>query len=99
MRGTWSYHEEKCTIKKKNINVLELTVVKLAILPFTEGKLITAIHLQIDNMTAPSYLVKMGETRSQELLQGAKEIWDYLLANQITVTAENIPKCLNIQAD
>ena len=68
---------------------------------------ITLYRRKIDNRNpltnrqydSSSYLVKMGETRSQELLQGAKEIWDYLLANQITVTAENIPKCLNIQAD
>ena len=72
---------------------------KLAILTFTKGKSVTAIHLQIDNMTALSYLVKMGGTRSPELLQVAKEIWDYLLANGIAVTAEYLPSSLNIQAD
>ena len=72
---------------------------KLAILTFIKGKSVTAIHLQIDNMTALSYLVKMGGTRSPELLQVAKEIWDYLLANGIAVTAEYLPSSLNIQAD
>ena len=72
---------------------------KLAILTFTKSELITAIHLQIDNMTALSYLVKMGETRSPELLQVAKVKWDYLLANGIAVTAEYLPSSLNIQAD
>ena len=46
-RGTWSYQE-----RTKHINVLELTAVKLAILTFTKGKSVTAIHLQIDNITA-----------------------------------------------
>ena len=53
--GTWLYQE-----KKKHINVLELIAVKLAILTFTKGKLVTAIHLQIDKMAALSYLGKMG---------------------------------------
>ena len=92
--GTWSYQE-----RTKHINILELIAVKLAILTFTKGKSVTAIHLQIDNMTALSYLVKMGGTRSPELLQVAKEIWDYLLANGIAVTAEYLPSSLNIQAD
>ena len=45
------------------------------------------------------YFVKMGGTRSQELLQVAKEIWYYLLANRIAVTAEYLSSSLNIQAD
>ena len=93
-RGTWSYQE-----RAKHINILELIAVKLGILTFTKGKSVTAIHLQIDNMTTLSYLVKMGGTRSPELLQVAKEIWDYLLANRIAVTAEYLPSSLNIQAD
>ena len=91
---TWSYQE-----RTKHINILELIAAKLAILTFTKGKSLTAIHLQIDNMTALSYLVKMGGTRSPELLQVAKEIWTYLLANGIAVTAEYLPSSLNIQAD
>ena len=73
---TWSYHE-----RTKHINVLEFIAVKLAILIFTKGKSVTAIHLQLDNMAALFYLVKMEGTRSPELLQVAKEIWDYLLVD------------------
>ena len=47
--GTWSYQE-----RTKHINILELIAVKLGILTFTKGKSVTAIHLQIDNMTALS---------------------------------------------
>ena len=81
------------------MNVLELIAVKIAILIFTKGKLLTAIHLQIDKMAALSYLEKMGGTRSQELLQVVKEIWDYLLANWIAVTVEYLTSSLNIQED
>ena len=38
--------------KGQNINILELTAVKLAILTFTKGKSVTTTHLQIDIMTA-----------------------------------------------
>ena len=72
---------------------------KLPILTFTKDKSVTVIHLQIDNMTALSYLVKLEGTRSQELLQITKEIWNYLLANRIAVTADYLPNSLNIQAD
>ena len=72
---------------------------KLPILTFTKGKSVTAIHLQIDNTTGLSYLVKMGRTRSPKLLQVVQETWDYLLANGVAVTAEYFPSSLNIQAD
>ena len=93
-KGTWSYQE-----RTKHISVLELIAVKRAILAFTKDKSVTAIHLQIDNMTALSYLVKIGGTRSPELLQVANEICEYLLANRIAGTAEYLPSSLNIQAD
>ena len=64
-----------------------------------DKKLVTAIHIQIENMAALPYLVKIGGTRSPELLQVAKEIWDYLLANGMAVTAEYVPSSLNIQAN
>ena len=89
--GTWSYQE-----RTKYINILKLITVKLATLTFTKGKSVTAIHLKIDNMTALSNLVKMRGTRSQDLLQIAKEIWDYLLANRIAVTEECLPSSLKI---
>ena len=44
---TWSYQK-----KTKYINALVLLVVNLAILTFTRGKLVTAIHLHIENMAA-----------------------------------------------
>ena len=43
--------------------------------------------------------VNMTFALPQILLQVTKEIWDYLLANGIAVTAEYLPSSLNIQAD
>ena len=59
------------------MNVLELIAVKLPILTFTEGKSVTVIHLQIDNMTALSYLVKLGgnsQSRTATNNQGNMEL-------------------------
>ena len=53
--GKWSRQEQK-----KHINVLELLAVKLALLTYLKDQTRKIIHLQIDNMTALSYLVKMG---------------------------------------
>ena len=40
-----------------------------------------------------------GGTHSRELTSLAKEIWDFLLSKQITITAECLPGILNVQAD
>ena len=56
-------------------------------------------HLQTENVTALSLLVKMGGTRSAELNEISKEIWEYLIENKITLTAEYLSSSQNIQAD
>ena len=58
-----------------------------------------AIHLQVDNMVALTYLLKMGGTQDLKLVQLTKEIWNYLLQCGITLTAEYLPSKLNMTAD
>ena len=59
-----------------------------------------AIHFQIDNTTALSYLVKMGGgTKNKYLIELAKEIWKYLLHHGITITAEYLPSSMNVEGD
>jgi len=53
----------------------------------------------MDNIVALSYLVKMGGTQSEALSSLSKEIWDFLLTKQITITAEYLPGILNVEAD
>ena len=53
--GKWSEKEENL-----HINFLELIAAKFAIPTFTKEQSNIAIHLQIDNKTALSYLLKMG---------------------------------------
>ena len=55
-----------------------------------------AIHFQVDNMTALTYLLKMGWTKNPELMQISKEIWEFIQG--IMITVENLPGNLNCQA-
>ena len=67
---------------KCHINILELLAVKLAIQTFTKYRDVKAIHLQVDNIVALTYLTKMGGTQNLKMVELAKEIWG------ITITAE-----------
>ena len=57
--GKWSQEE-----RTLQINVLELLAKKLALFSFTKGKRVKTIHFQIDNYSALSSLLKMGEQRT-----------------------------------
>ena len=86
--------------KKDHINVLELRAVKYAILTFSRlHPKAQAIHIQMDSIVALSYLVKMGGTRNKSRTVLSKEIWDYLLSKEITITAEYLAGLLNVEAD
>ena len=58
-----------------------------------------SIHIQLDSIVALSYLVKMEGTRNKSLTVLSKEIWDYLLSKEITITGEYLPGLLNVEAD
>ena len=59
----------------------------------------SAIHIQVNNMTALSYLLKMGGTKNPVLMQVSKEIWKFLFGQGIAITAEHLPGNLNCKAD
>ena len=59
----------------------------------------SAIHIQVDNMTALTYLMKMGRTKNPELMQNSEEIWEFLLGQGTMITAEHLPGNLNCKAD
>ena len=68
---------------------MELIAVKFAILTFTQERSVKVIHLQIDNASLLTNLVKIGCARSRELL--------YIPRTLITV--EHMPSALKYQAD
>ena len=92
--GPWTSKE-----KNLHINALELKAAWFAIRRFTFKKKVNAIHIQMDNIVALRYLVKMGGTKNETMNIIAKEIWEYLLSKGITITAEYLPGKLNMLAD
>ena len=93
--GPWTQEESKL-----HINILELKAAKLAILTFTRNRQnLNSIHIQMDNMVALTYLVKMGGTNNHILVKLTKQIWDFLISRGIILTAEHLPSHLNVEAD
>ena len=53
--GQWTLQESNL-----HIDVLELLAIKLALLMFPKILNLKSVHFQVDNMSALSYLIKMG---------------------------------------
>ena len=90
----WNLREQQL-----QINVLEMKAVKLALLAYHKHFKMKAIHFQIDNTTALSYLVIMGGTKNKHLVELSIEIWRHLLHHGITITEEYLPSSVNVEAD
>ena len=90
----WSAQE-----MKYHINILELLAVRFAIQTFTKYRDVKAIHLQVVNIVASTYLMKMGGTQNLKMVELAKEIWEYLLKWGIAITAGYVPRELNLTAE
>ena len=56
----WSKKEQECYIK-----FLKLLSINLALTTFKKILKFKLVHIQVDNLTALSYLLKMGETKNQ----------------------------------
>ena len=93
--GTWTKEEKE----SHHINELEMLAAEMAIKIFLNMKKVKSLHIEIDNMTALTYLVKMGGTKSKILTDIAKRIWSHLNLMQVTLTASWIPSHLNVRAD
>ena len=53
----------------------------------------------MDNQATLTYLVKMGGTRNLLMIKEAKEMWEFCLANQITLTEKYLPTISNARDD
>lgn len=92
--GKWSL-----SAKALLINRLELFALKNAVLTFTKNKQLDCMYMQMDNTAVLSYLLKIGGTKNNSLIKMIKEIWTYLITNQITNIAEYHPEKLSVRAD
>ena len=52
----------------------------------------------MDNKAALAY-IKNGGTVNQRINQVSKELWEFLIGNEITITAEYLPGMLNSLTD
>ena len=82
-----------------HINCLELLAGSLAIMSFTKNKAKAQVLLLMDNILAITYINKMGGTHSPMLSYLAKNLWDWCLTHNISVTARYIPGVQNVEAD
>ena len=92
--GVWTPEEANL-----HINVLELTGALFAVRAFAKDKQNAHVHLRMDNVSAVTYIQKMGGTRSSRLLEVAGTLWDFCLQRNILLSAEYLPGSLNGQAD
>ena len=92
--GQWSKKEQG-----RHINQLGVLVIKFAILTVAKIWKMSTMHILVESMAALSYLLKIGGTKSPDPMQISKEIWDFLLGQGITITAEHLPGNLNCKAD
>ena len=92
--GLWSQSEQFL-----HINCLELLAGSFTIKCFAKDK--TNIHIQLfmDNVTALTFINKMGGTKSRVLASLSRDLWQWCLQRQITVSAAHIPRILNVNAD
>ena len=87
-RGGWQWSEEE----KSKHKCIGVDCGKICNLAFTPGKSVRAVNLKTDNVTALTYLVKMGGgTRSKDLLGIAKELWGYLIHNHYSLITYYFP--------
>ena len=92
--GKWTLEDQG-----QHINILEMLAIQRGIETFTRIHKVSSIHMKVDNISALSYLIKMGGKTNQTMNLITKQIWDYLLKHKISCSGEYIPSKLNTTAD
>ncbi|XP_068990421.1 uncharacterized protein [Neodiprion pinetum] len=92
--GIWSQAE-----KALHINHLEIKAAFLALKLFAKDLVSAEILLRIDNTTAIAYINKLGGTRSEDLHDLARKLWDWCEQRDLWVHASYIASKDNVEAD
>ena len=82
-----------------HINCLELLAGSLAVQCFTKNLAKAQVLLLMDNVTAVTYINKMGGTHSPILSLLAKNLWDWCLSHNVLIKPQYIPGIQNVLAD
>ncbi|XP_036146143.1 uncharacterized protein LOC118646722 [Monomorium pharaonis] len=92
--GFWSSND-----KKNHINYLELLAVFYALRCFASQLRDCEILIRVDNLTALSYINRMGSIRFPHLSKLARKIWCWCADRNLFIYAAYIPSAQNIEAD
>ena len=92
--GRWSKEEAL-----HHINYLELLAAFLTLQCFAKHSHGVTIQMKLDNVTAVTYINKLGGTHSLPLCQLALTIWDWSIQKNIFLVAEHLPGKDNLVAD
>lgn len=92
--GPWSPEE-----KQWHINCLEALAAFHAVKCFVRDRESVTVLLRLDNISAVSYVNKLGGTVSHRLNNIVKELWLWCMNRDITLAAEHLPGVLNEIAD
>jgi len=84
---------------QNHINFLELKAAYLALQCFLKESMSVSVLIRMDNLTAISYLNRMGSPSLPPLCWLALEIWNWCLAHQVTIHAKYLPGSENTIAD
>lgn len=94
IQGFWSTEH-----KKLHINYLELLAIQLALERLAADCYDVQLLLRIDNITAASYINRMGGVRLPRYANLAKRIWQWAENKKINLVASYIPSKDNVIAD
>ena len=94
--GKWTLEDLR---ELQHINEMEIAAALRALQTFHRIYKPNSIHMKIDNMTALSYIIKMGGKNNQQMNKISKQIWEFMMSRKCKLTAEYIPSKLNIEAD
>ena len=83
--GLWTLSERKC-----HINYLELLAALFALKSFANKLSDCQILLRIDNLTAISYINKIGGIKFPHLNDITRQIWEWCNAHNIWIYAEYV---------
>ena len=82
-----------------HIKVLELAAACLALTKLATAAQGTHIQQKMDNLMAIAYINKMGGTYSPECNHVSQQIWEWVVARDIWLSAAYIPGNANVVAD
>ena len=92
--GRWSDNEQE-----DHINVLELRAAQLGLKSLCASLNNTHVQVQMDNVTAVSYIREMGGSHSTMCNSVAFDIWAWCIERDIWLSATFIPGVTNVEAD